>query len=486
MGALPQAVTFIRTHALRLVAISGAVLIPCFWHRRIEAGDLGSHVYNAWLAQLIRHGQVPGLYVARMWINVLFDYLLSGLAGAFGLRAAEKIAVSLALLIFFWGTFALVSAATRRAPWYLLPILAAFTYGWTFEMGFFNYYISLGVSFFGLAIFWRGKNGERLLGLALAPLILLAHPLGVVWLLGAATYIFLAERLAGRYHVLLFLAAAGGIFFARYYIQHHFIVEFETVYLFFSNGTDQLELFSGRYETLRIVLFIFVASALLVDVILRRRKPGLWKAYSVPLALYVLVELAVYLLPDGMRPPDRPAALALLTARLTSFSSALLCCLLGAMVQRKWHLAGLSAIAAVFFFYLYQDTGKVNRMEDRVEQLIATLPPNQRVMATILSPSNSRVLMLHIVDRACIGRCFSYGNYEPSSQAFRIRARPGNPYVISDYDLVGAIEDGSYTVLARDLPLYQIYQCSPRGTDLCIRQLEEDEDNDRLGVHPQE
>jgi len=26
------------------------LLVPCFWHQRIEAGDLASHVYNAWLA----------------------------------------------------------------------------------------------------------------------------------------------------------------------------------------------------------------------------------------------------------------------------------------------------------------------------------------------------------------------------------------------------------------------------------------------------
>jgi len=28
----------------------------------------------------------------------------------------------------------------------------------------------------------------------------------------------------------------------------------------------------------------------------------------------------------------------------------------------------------------------------------------------------------HSVDRACIGHCFSYSNYEPSSGQFRVRA----------------------------------------------------------------
>src|SRR5262249_52154204 len=44
-----------------ILAVSVLLLIPCFWHRRIEAGDLPSHVYNAWLAQLIGQGQAPGL-----------------------------------------------------------------------------------------------------------------------------------------------------------------------------------------------------------------------------------------------------------------------------------------------------------------------------------------------------------------------------------------------------------------------------------------
>ena len=94
------------------LAMSAAVLIPCVWHRRIEAGDLGSHVYNAWLAQLTEKGQAPGLYIARQWDNILFDVLLLGLAKAAGFAAAQRIAVSLCVLVFFWGVFALVSAVT--------------------------------------------------------------------------------------------------------------------------------------------------------------------------------------------------------------------------------------------------------------------------------------------------------------------------------------------------------------------------------------
>jgi hypothetical protein len=178
------------------------------------------------------------------------------------------------------------------------------------------------------------------------------------------------------------------------------------------------------------------------------------------------------------------APIALLTERLTSVSAVLFCCLLAAMRPSKWHLIGSAAIAAVFFAFVYRDTAVVSRMEAQTERLVRTLPPNRRVMASIKAPADSRILIQHMIDRACIGHCFSYGNYEPGSRVFRVRANPGNPYVLTDYDLATDTEDGDYTVQPEDLPVYQVYQCSERGTDLCVRPLEAGEANDRLGVHP--
>ena len=103
-----------------LVALSTILLIPCFWQRRIQAGDLSSHIYNSWLAQQIDLGRAPGLTIAPVATNVLFDLILSGLLRSFGAEAAQRIAVSLVVLIFFWGAFALASAtskALRRLRW---------------------------------------------------------------------------------------------------------------------------------------------------------------------------------------------------------------------------------------------------------------------------------------------------------------------------------------------------------------------------------
>jgi len=39
---------FIRGRWPILLLISIILLVPCYWHSHIEAGDLGSHMYNAW------------------------------------------------------------------------------------------------------------------------------------------------------------------------------------------------------------------------------------------------------------------------------------------------------------------------------------------------------------------------------------------------------------------------------------------------------
>ncbi len=486
-GVLRHSAQFVREQWPKFLATSSLVLVPCFWHREIVASDLGSHLYNAWLAQLIRHGQAPGLWLSHQRTNVLFDYLLSGFGLIFGLRAGEKIAVSIAVLIFFWGIFALVSAATQRAPWILAPCIALFAYGWTFHVGFFNYYLSLGLAFFSLAIFWRGRGWEWLVAAGIASVALVAHPLGFAWLLAAAAYIAIADMAARpRYQVLVFAGGVAALVALHHYLWGHYNVYAGTGPWYAFNGADQLVLFSARYRGPEFALVAFALFALAVDVIRRRREPNLWRYYAVPLQLYVLIELSVYLLPGGIHFPPPTAALALLTERLTSVSAALACCLLGAMQPRRWHLVGFAIIAVVFFGFVYQDTARVNRMEQQVVQLVSTLPPNQRVMATIQPLPGSRVMIQHIVDRACIGRCFSYGNYEPSTGLFRVRALPGNPYVLSDYDLTVDMENGEYTVQPEDLPAYQVYQCSLSGTDLCIRSLEAGEDNDRLGFHPDE
>jgi hypothetical protein len=474
---LTAAAQFIQQHWLLILGVSAGILIPCFWHKHIEAGDLGSHVYNAWLAELVRRGQLPGLWIAHQWNNVAFDLLLSLLAKVFGWLWAEKLAVCLCVLSFFWGVFALVSAATGRAPVFLIPLIAMISYGWTFEQGFINYYLSLGLSFFGLAILWRGGGKERLVLLAFVPLIVLAHPLGLVWLAAAGAYLLVAERLRG-YRTFLFAGAIVLVVVIGWYVRQHFYVYQARHALYLYNGADQIVLFSRVYELLAVATFSFVLVALGTELWKRRKEPEFREIGSILLQLYLILQCSVLVLPYGILLPEYKAPLSFLPHRLTTLSAVVICCLLGLTLPRRWHLMACSAAAIMFFALLYKDTGIINSMEEQSERLVAGLPFGQRVLFTVKN-RGLRLFIAHFTDRSCINHCFSYGNYEPSTGQFRIRANPGNGFVTTEFSSVTQMENGQYRVKSSELPIFEIYQCGLHGRELCGRPMAAGETNNQ-------
>src|SRR5271169_6208556 len=96
--------------ASRVLLVSALLLIPCFWQSRIQAGDLSSHLYNAWLATLIAQGKAPGLWIDHRTNNLLSDVALQWLLQHGGPGIAQRILASSAVLIFGWGAIAFVSA----------------------------------------------------------------------------------------------------------------------------------------------------------------------------------------------------------------------------------------------------------------------------------------------------------------------------------------------------------------------------------------
>jgi hypothetical protein len=479
---------FVRTNKWMILAISIAMVVPCLWHRHIEAGDLASHVYNAWLAQLTEKGQAPGLYFARQWNNVLFDWMLLHAANVFGFVAAEKIVVSACVLIFFWGVFAFVAAATSRPPWFLTPCIAMLAYGYSFNMGFLNYYLSLGLASFSLALLWRGRGRERLLGSAIVPFVILAHPLGFIWLLGTTLYLFLWTKLPPQWNLAVPAAAVALLFVVHWYLaqQTRFPVDWVHDPFYLMNGADQLSLYGQRFTVLGWAALVFGAFCALVDLISRGRDITFWQSLRLPAEFYLLAVVAVAFLPENLRPSISGGWIGLLASRLTTITAIFGLCVMGFLKPRKWHLAGFGACAILFFVFLYQDTVVLNRMESSAESLVSRLPFGTRVIATVWALPGSRVSFIgHLVDRACIGHCFSYANYEPSSGQFRIRVQPGSPVVSASDDDAEDMQAGEYEVQDEDLPVMEIFQCDEKDlAKLCIRDLASGEKNGRLGYKP--
>lgn len=469
---------------LRLtVVISVLLLIPCFWHAHIEAGDLGSHVYNAWLAQLIEKGQAPGLYVVRQWNNVLFDILLLSFANAFGLAVAEKLVVSLCVLVFFWGVFALMRAVSSQTPWFLTPCIAMLTYGHVFHLGFMNYYLSIGLGCIGLALLWPLRRNGMIASALIAPVMLLAHPIGLLWFVGAGCYRLLWVKLPGWWKVIAPIGAIGVFVAARWYIaQSGWEVQWREVPLWRMTGADQFHVFGRRYMYFTRLFLVLGALSTLLAVAQFRRVAGFWKQLHLPLELGVVSFVATILLPENIHIDPTGGWIGELATRLTLVTAIFVLCWLATLPAQRWYLLAYGALALIYFVFIYQDTAFMNRMEANAEKVTEPLPFGTRALATIYAPGDYRTPFLHIPDRACIGHCFLVSNYEPATKQFRIRVREGSPVVTASVDDSEDMQAGDYDVQEEDLPLKQIYQCDGHDlTQICVRDLKEDEKNGGVG-----
>ena len=456
--------------ASRVVLISAAVSIPCWWHHWVEAGDLASHTYNAWLTQLTRAGRLPDFYLARQTSNVLFDWLLETLTNGFGFSVGEKVAATIVALTFFWGAVALVYAVSRRVPWHLMPLIFMLTYGWNFNMGFMNFCLSVGIASWGLALWWLGKGRRRWLLPFLVILAWLAHPIGALWLLCAVGYSELARIVPTRWHVALLLATAVAVLGVREYLLLHYRLNPQQRPMYLLTGTYQLLLYNRHYSAVAVAVAVIVIAAIAFEVSRRVRHHLSWSELVVPLELYAILVFAIALLPDGGYFPQYTGPVNFLGTRMVAICVLLLICALGA-VARRGHLAiGFGLCAVVFFALLYWDTGKLASMENQATRLVGGIPRDSRVIQLIAWP-DSHVLLPQFADRACIGRCYGFGNYEPSSGQFRLRARGPNPYVAATPDEVGLIQDGMYVLKPGDPPLFQLYQCGS-AERLCLDQLQ--------------
>src|SRR5438477_236102 len=219
--AIRTAAKFIGNNAFSVVLISALLVVPCFWHSRIQAGDLGSHVYNAWLAQLIEHHQISGLVLVRQWDNVLCDFLVLRTGNVFGFVTAEKIVVSFAVLVFFWGCFSFLAEVSGRPPWKLMPLLFVLAYGYVFHMGFMNYYLSLGIAFFALALVWRGGAGNCCLAGVLSALCFSAHPIGFLLFVTLAVYVRVWRVLTRWVRPILPVVAMISLLWMKFYFAAH-------------------------------------------------------------------------------------------------------------------------------------------------------------------------------------------------------------------------------------------------------------------------
>ncbi len=435
------------------VLVSLLLLVPCFWLPRVQAGDLSSHIYNAWLAQLIESGRAEGLQVVRQTTNVLFDLILSGLFRPLGAEAAQRISVSLAVLTFVWGAFAFISVVSGRRSWHLMPCIAMLAYGWVFHMGFFNFYLSLGLCFWALALAWKWEPRRLAAALPLFLLAYVAHALPVVWAAGLLGYLWLASRVGPRGRARVILAALSAMVLFHVAVDRTLVSRWSIQQITLTTGADQVWVFDTKYYVTLLGLLLCWGLLFLRLV----HFSGVRQVVSgIPFQFCVLSAAGVFILPTTVFIPGFHHALVYIAERMSLGVGICVCALLATARPRPLERHALLLVALIFFFFLYRDERALNSFEDRMQNVVASLPPGQRVLSAIDDPDLRANALTHVIDRVCLGRCYSYANYEASTWQFRVRAIAENPYVVSTYRDSWLMQVGGYVVQERDLPLFQV------------------------------
>ena len=448
---------------ISILLFSTALLIPCFWQSRIQAADLSSHTYNAWLASQIRRGAAPGLWISSRSNNVLFDLMLQWLVVLVGPDFAQRLAVSASVLVFGWGALLFIFSTAGWSWWFAAPCVLMLAYGFVFHMGLFNFYLSMGLCLWYLAIFWKRSWASRCASAPLLILAWLAHPFPVAWAAGVAAYIACAERVRPQRRLLFLAFGLAALAIARYILVHRYTHVWSPEQAFSITGANQLLLFGLKYILpltglllLWLIWLVRLAKRLGIANLLLKTSFQLW----------LLNATAVLLIPDRLIFP-----IGFITARLSLGAAVMLCATLAAVPGSGVERVALVVVAVLFFSFLYADDRAFNHLEDGLDASLSQLPPAQRVVTRLASQSLRSLCLYHQLDRACIGRCFSYANYEASSERFLVRAHPDNGIVLAEYTDADAVANGTYIVQPRDVPLYLVYLCGPDALTVCSRQL---------------
>ncbi len=412
--------------------------------------------------------------------------MLEGLLGRVGPDLAQKFAVAISVLVFGWGAVLfvfrfqkalLVRSSTSTAPnnwWIAAPCVAMLSHGFIFHMGFFNFYLAMGLCLWSLAIY--GDQNQRwyvrLVALPILIVAWIAHPFPVLWTVATAAYIEVASRVTGHRRFLVLASGVAAFLAARYILTHRNSYSWSPRQVFFISGADQLKLFDWKYD-------LPFAGLLAIEWILLRsliKRTGLTAFVSgIPFQLWLLNAAAVLLIPNVVVLPAFARAFGNVTDRLSFAAALLMCAIVTAAPANRLVRISLFCVTALFFGLLYADNRALNRLEDRLDAVVAGLPPGQRVISSLPSRTLRFLCFQHDLDRACIGRCFSYGNYEPSSGQFRVRVAAPNEIVLDSAADVDAVASGTYLVRPRDLPISLIFLCSssryPNHDDVCLRPL---------------
>jgi hypothetical protein len=326
-------------------------------------------------------------------------------------------------------------------------------YGWVYHMGFFNFYLALGLCFWAMALAWKPSLPRVLGALAILALAYVAHALPVVWSLCLLAYLALTRRGSTRRRAWLTLASLALMGVVRAVASSRLSTRWSPSQIVNITGADQLLVFDAKY-CLALTGLLFVWGILLLN-LLRHWGPRRVFA-SLPFQFFAMSAGGILILPSAVLLPGYSHSLAYIAARMSLGVAVCVCALLGAARPRAFERFAMLVVAALFFSFLYSDERSLNAFEDRMQNAVAQLPPGQRVVNLVDDPDLRVNALVHMIDRVCVERCYSFANYEPTTAQFRVRAVAANPYVVQNYADSWALQTGAYAVKPADEPIYAV------------------------------
>jgi hypothetical protein len=355
------------------------------------------------------------------------------------------------VLVFFWGAFAWLTAVSGKQPRHLAPLLAVLAFGWVFHAGFFNFYLSLGLCFWVMAATWSGDR--RRLAIA-APLVVaawLAHDLPVAWMAAMGLYTAFAPRLTVRHRAYVMGAVVAGLAALHVAMRSLSFANWLPRQALLATGMDQAWIYDAKY-------LLLVAGLVVVVALLFARAVTImgWRAMaaSIPVHLWGLTAAGIVIVPTAIS--RKGLYVAYIADRMSLPAAVCLCAVLAAVRIRAVERYVLIGLAVAFFGFLYRDDRILNRFEDDLQAMVARLPERSRVISALDDTDLHVNAVVHMVDRSCIGLCYSLANYEASTGNFRLRALSGNSVVAATYEQSWLLQTGAYLAEPKDLPLYEL------------------------------
>jgi hypothetical protein len=446
------------------LAIEAVLTLPFLVVRPFPSVDFHSHVYNAWLSHLIEGGELPGLSVAPAWTNAATDRVVAVLLPLLPLRAVETLVLIVLAHLVVWSGFLFCRALAGRGCWESLPVLAAVSLGWSFHMGFTNWLAAASLSLLaGTVVLSRLPiAGQVAMGLPIVTLAAISNPLPLAWIAAAVLLVISLWRPLRRPGFVL-AAAVAAVALAGLALRVSGRAIYTDAQWATFSGADQLYVFDDKYRIFTIglvALWVWGSHAWL-------RSVGNRAVADPAFAVAAFASACALLLPDSAFFPGYVVNASFLVQRHSLFAAVAWTAVASRGGFSRWRLAAALLLLSGWLAVLATDWRTVSRLADAVAEAAARLPEGSRVISAIRT-SRSRVGALnHALSRACVNRCFSWGNYEPATGAFRVRADHGNAFVVSRVSEFAAIEGGRYRVPDLPFPLWRIHPCPHSPATMC-------------------